>query len=299
MSQKTIRVPSQASSNASRVFDISSFSERDDSERTVAAFTQYALRKASRTTPQPHLWQEGVNCSSSIQGQAEPCILDTSAFGNFTALSNPYLAPLPVGFHTGLVKQLIPRINSTVEWETVSSDSVFNNCVGSPNSFHALYAKPPGTDQDAQKGWSIEICMPGDQSASTWKNTNRRQDFTEELLMDISVMGYDSNSKYHSNSDVHRTREVREIALTGGKFRVTSKTTAGYFELPNYMNGGQAGPIIDGQPDDSEHCGFDCEPQVSTPWTASSPVTTVENGVSWPTAAIYLPCLLTGPCSHC
>jgi hypothetical protein len=211
-------------------------------------------------------------------------------------LSNPYLASLPVGFHTGLVKQLIPRINSTVEWEIISSDNVFINCVGSPNSFHALYAKPPGTEQDAQKGWSIEICMPGDQSALTWKNTNLRQDFTEELLLNISVMGYDSNSIY---SIVHRTRDVRENPLTGGIFRVTSKTTAGYFELPNYMNGGQAGPIIDGQPDDSEHCGFDCEPQVSTPWTSSSPVTTVERGVSRHIAVIYLPCLLTGSCSRC
>jgi hypothetical protein len=292
MSQKTIRVPSQASSNASRVFDISSFSERND-VKTVATFTRYALRKASRTTPQSHLWQEGTNCSSSIQGQAERCIIEPSEFGNFTALSNPYLASLPVGFHSGLIKQFIPRINSTVEWEIVSPDGVFSSCVGSPNSFHALYAKPPGTDQDAQKGWSIEICMPGDQSASSWKNTNDRQDFTEELLMNISAMGYDSNSV------VHRTREVRENALTGGIFRVTSKTTAGYFELPNYMNGGQAGPIIDGQPDDSKHCGVDCEPQVSTPWTNSSTVTTVERGVSRHTAAVYLPCLLTGPCSRC
>ena len=275
MSQKTIRVPYQASSNVSHVFDISSLSGGND-PRTVAA----ALRGASRTTPQPHLWQDGFNCSSSTQGHAERCILEPSEFGNFTALSNPYLAPLPVGFHTGLTKQFIPRINSTVKWEIVSSDDVFTECVGSTSSFHTLHAKPPGTDQDAQKSWSIEICVPGNQSASSWNISNDRQDFTEELLMDISVTGYDSDTY------AYRTRERREIALTGGIFRVTSKTTAGYFELPNYMNGGQAGPIIEGNPDDSEHCGLDCEPQVPTPLTTPSSVMNGEKGVSRPTAVV-------------
>lgn len=49
---------------------------------------------------------------------------------------------------------------------------------------------------------------------------------------------------------------------TGGVFKITADTTTGYFELPNYMNGGQAGPLIDGDPDDDEHCGYDCQRQV-------------------------------------
>jgi len=288
MSQTRIRVPSQrpeSRANASRVFDISSFFKqyRYTSEpESVPALTQNSLRLTSTTTPQPHLWQEAVGCSPSTKSLGEPCIPGPSAFGNFTALSNPYLAPLPVGYHTGVIKQFAPRINSTVKWETVSQDDMLIDCVGSPDSFYAFYAKPSETDQDVQTSWSFEVCMPGDQNVSPWKNTNSRQEFTEELFMNISVTGYES---YYLDGSVYRPREG-DNTLTSGIFRVTSTTTAGYFELPNYMNGGQAGPIIDGEPDDSKHCGVDCRSQDPDPWSTSSPGTTVNTGVSRPTAVI-------------
>lgn len=86
-----------------------------------------------------------------------------------------------------------------------------------------------------------------------WSNTYRRQDFTEVLYLNISVMGYE---------DAGETTQSFDSPTTGGVFKITADTTAGYFELPNYMNGGQAGPLIDGVPDDDDHCGFDCERQV-------------------------------------
>jgi hypothetical protein len=288
MSQTRIRVPSQrpeSRADASRVFDISSFFKqyRYASEpESVPALTQNSLRLTSTTTPQPHLWQEAVDCSPATKSQTEPCTPGPSAFGNFTALSNPYLAPLPVGYHTGVIKQFAPRINSTVKWEIVSPDDVPIDCVESPDSFYAFYAKPSETDQDAQTSWSFEVCMPGDQNVSPWKNTNSRQEFTEELFMNISVTGYES---YYLDGNVYRPREG-DNTLTSGIFRVTSTTTAGYFELPNYLNGGQAGPIIDGEPDDSKHCGVDCRSQDPDPWSTSSPGTTVNTGVSRPTAVI-------------
>jgi hypothetical protein len=299
MSQTMIRVPHQRPellANASRVFDISSFFKQypyASEPGSVAALTQDSLISAYTITPQPHLWQEGIECSHSIKGQTEPCISEPSAFGNLTALSNPYLAPLLVGYHTGVIKQFAPRVNSTVQWEIVSPDDVPADCIGSPDSFHALYTKPSETDQDAQKSWSIEVCMPGTQSVSPWKNTNSRQDFTEELFMIISVMGYES---YYLDGVVYRPREGDDTP-TGGIFRVTSTTTAGYFELPNYMNGGQAGPIIDGEPDDSESCGVDCRSQIPDPYSTSSPGTTVNKGVSGPTTVNSSPLFLTRHCS--
>jgi len=291
MSQTTIRVPLQrpeARANASRVFDISSFfkqypyaSEPD----SVPALTQDLLRSTYTESPQPHLWQEGVDCSPSTKSQTEPCVPEPATFDNFTALSSPYLAPLLVGYHTGVIKQFAPRINSTVKWEVVSPEDVPIDCVGSPDSFYVFYAKPSETDQGAQKSWSFEVCMPGDQNVSPWKNTNSRQEFTEELFMNISVTGYES---YYSDGSVYRPREG-DNNLTSGIFRVTSTTTAGYFELPNYMNGGQAGPIIDGEPDDNENCGIDCRSQDPDPWSASSPNAVVNTGVGRLAAVLSLP----------
>lgn len=260
LSQRTIKVPARYSErrSISRVFDIPNFFEQDANHyqpRSVTNLTRNALKSTFNTTPQPRLWQEGIGCALA-GGRTEQCILEVPTFEDFEDLSNPYLAPLPVGYHTGVIKQFIPRINSTVKWDIVSPDDVSFECAERPDSFHALYASawPPETDQHLPRSWSIEVCMPAYQSVSPWKNTTTRQDFTEELFLNISVIGYELDE------EVHRLRK-REDLVTGGTFRVTSATTAGYFELPNYMNGGQSGPITDGDPDDSEHCGIDCARQ--------------------------------------
>jgi len=219
--------------------------------------TRNALKLTVNTTPQPRLWQEGTGCSASNNSQTEQCVLGTSTLGKLSELSNPYLAGLPIGFNTGLIKQFIPRINSSVKWEPISPELMPVNCSGIPDSFYALYANATTYESlsgPVPRNWSIEICMPANQSESPWSDTYERQDFSEELFLNISVMGYDDDSSY-SEQDI-------DSPSTGGMFRVTSNTTAGYFELPNYMNGGQAGLIIDGDPDDSDHCGFDCRPQV-------------------------------------
>lgn len=68
----------------------------------------------------------------------------------------------------------------------------------------------------------MEICMPLDQRQTPWKNTRARQDFGEELFLNVS----------------------RDAAkLNGSIFRLSLSTVAGYFELPNDMNGALPGPL--------------------------------------------------------
>jgi hypothetical protein len=94
--------------------------------------------------------------------------------------------------------------------------------------------------------------MPGNQSTSPWSNTYNRQDFREVLYLNISVMGYDNEMDLIQSFD---------SPASGGVFRITADTTAGYFELPNYMNGGRVGSLIDGDPDDDDHCDSQCKRQ--------------------------------------
>ena len=84
--------------------------------------------------------------------------------------------------------------------------------------------------------------MPADMTESPWKETRRRQDFSETLYLTLSVTG-----SYGINFG------------PGGYYKITLNTTAGFFELPNYMNGQIPGPLIDGEPE--EYCGHDCESQ--------------------------------------
>lgn len=226
--------------------------------------------------------------------------MNTATLSNVSELSSPFLAQLPVGYHTGLVKQFSLRINSTVTWETIlSPDEIPADCNGGTvNSFYARYA-----NATSDSHWSIEACVPGYQHLSPWKHTYSRQDFTEVLYLNISVVGYgDSGLDYEA--------EGYDFSTIGGIFKITSETTAGYFELPNYMNRGQAGSLIDGDPDNSSNCGFDCEPQVfrfaklapraaSQVSEASSLATVANKGVSAPTVKSYLVLLLIYHHSHC
>lgn len=218
--------------------------------------TRNALKSTTNTTPQPRLWQETTGCSSD-KSASKPCVVEPTTLGNISKLSNPFLAQLPVGFHTGLIKQFIPRINSTVRWEAISPEHMPADCGGLPNSFYSHYANatwPPESKWNlvdgAPRNWSIEACMPGDQSESPWKSSYDRQDFSEQLFLNVSVMGYGDGPP-----------EGPDSPRSGGIFRITSETTAGYFELPNYKNGGEPGPIIEGDPNDASHCGFDCSRQ--------------------------------------
>ncbi|RJE26738.1 hypothetical protein PHISCL_00969 [Aspergillus sclerotialis] len=62
--------------------------------------------------------------------------------------------------------------------------------------------------------------MPANASQPLWKPTRDRQDFSEELFVHTTVGRYEYTVK------------------------ITVDTTAGYFELPNYLNGGNPGPLL-------------------------------------------------------
>lgn len=265
LTQETIKTPKLPRSDRlriSRIVDVpDKFDTTDPNQSSlVTILTRNALKSTSNTTPQPRLWQEDIGCSSSNASRTERCVLETTNLGNFSALSNPFLAQLPIGYHTGVIKQFIPRINSTVRWEPLPREDMPVDCGEMPDSFYVHYANATWPSEASRgyiggqpSNWSIQACMPGNQSLSPWSNSYSRQDFTEELYLNISVMGYED--------DLDPTQSF-DSPNTGGVFKITADTTAGYFELPNYMNGGQAGSLIDGDPDDDDHCGFDCERQV-------------------------------------
>ncbi|KAL4895123.1 hypothetical protein BDV59DRAFT_174484 [Aspergillus ambiguus] len=74
--------------------------------------------------------------------------------------------------------------------------------------------------------------MPADMRRSPWRVTRDRQDFSEELYINITYRG--------PSAIEERPGEY--------VFKITVNTTAGYFELPNYSNGGRAGPLSEKAP---------------------------------------------------
>lgn len=96
------------------------------------------------------------------------------------------------------------------------------------------------------RGYAADICIPYNVSASLWKVQRSRQDFSEELYLNITLVGLE---------------RPLESSFTPGTyaFKATLNTTGGYFELPNYMNGEMPGPLLDDGPE--PHCGQQCPKQ--------------------------------------
>lgn len=65
--------------------------------------------------------------------------------------------------------------------------------------------------------------MPADMRQSPWSSTRDRQDFSEELYVNITYGRVSST----------------EHSLDRYIVKIVVNTTAGYLELPNYSNGGK------------------------------------------------------------
>ena len=220
---------------------------RDDNVVTI--LTRSALTLTTNSDYQPRLWTEAWTCDAlNLTVKANPPWCESGGgitLEDFNALPGAFLAQLPSSYNTGLIKQFLPRFNSSVTREKITANDMPKDCATLPGAFYVRYATLPAnyTVED-NDNWSIEVCMPQNQNTTPWKSTRLRQDFTEEMYLNISVIGYQLGYSSYSRSE-------------GGIFKITSTTTGGYFELPNYMNGGKAGPLSD----PIQNCGNNCYSQ--------------------------------------
>ncbi|KAK2782043.1 hypothetical protein FQN53_000219 [Emmonsiellopsis sp. PD_33] len=204
---------------------------RNYKNNTVEIATRNALRAASISQPQSQLWLgEGeIPCEQSDDPSVDPdCSGNVVTFGNLSALPHPFLAQVPRGFSTGLFRQFVPRINSTAR---VSEASFPPNCGDEPGSLFLHHEN--NSTQSGPYPWSVTLCIPADVSLTPWKLTRDRQDFSEEVYFEI------------------KAKEQGSRAATFA-FKVVLDTTAGYFELPNYMNNETAGPLLEHGPQRGE-----------------------------------------------
>lgn len=212
----------------------------------IPVLARSAMTSTYNTDPQSRLWTGSVvNCnvptseSNIIDPTPESCGLGGITLGNMSLLPDPFLAQLPSGYNTGLIRQFLPRINSSATREVITEADFPPNCDTLPGSFYVNYANVTEFGN-----WSLIACMPANQTQSPWKPVRTRQDFSEELYLNLSVSGFSS---------------IFLNGIQGGLFKITVNTTAGFFELPNYMNGQLPGPLLDDDP--SNYCGLDCASQ--------------------------------------
>lgn len=204
--------------------------------------TRAGLETARYTQVQNQLWQANyTTCETTDMDRTGSCIAGAT-LGSMYTLSDPFLAELPVNFSTGVLRQFSPRINSTDTYETITADEYPGDCHSIFGAFWADYENITKSDNTTL---ALHACMPNNNTLSPWAFTRDRQDFTEELYLNITVLGLSDSTR----------GQINELSFA----KVTVKTTAGYFELPNHMNGGATGPLLATDPFASNAtCGHDC-----------------------------------------
>jgi hypothetical protein len=173
---------------------------------------------------------------------------------NISSLADPFLAPLPSGHNTGLIRQYIPRINSTVTTENITETSFPSGCDVLPGAFYVHYAHMGDyNDTDLAGSWSVVACMAANQSNGPWNAIRNRQDISEQLYLNITINGIVATA-------------------SSALFELTLRSTLGYFELPNYFNEQSPGPLLDIDP------WLNCSSEGTNCWSPQTPQTPLTTG---------------------
>ncbi|OQE47016.1 hypothetical protein PENCOP_c001G08026 [Penicillium coprophilum] len=181
-----------------------------------------ALNKANGNTYQPNLWSNNSGVQFLSLNDMSP---------------QTFYSQVPSGFNTGLIRQFASRVNSTATSELIRESDFPAACSSGyslPGKFYAEYSS--SYSWYSTYSWGVIACMPENMTDSPWRVGRTRQDFSEVLYLNMT------QAKYASGD--YSSHDVGEKAL----YRITVNTTAGFFELPNYMNNGVPGPLIDQDP---------------------------------------------------
>lgn len=136
-----------------------------------------------------------------------------------------YVSNFPQSFNTGVLREHAVRFNSTASCEMVPRSWFPSSCPGTN----------PLAGEFSSRETQNRFCVPGDYTVHPWTIDRDRQDITEELWVD-NYIPYGSQVL---DVESFATSNVKNLTL-----HCVASTTRGYFELPNYHNDGEAGPLL-------------------------------------------------------
>ncbi|KAL4987782.1 hypothetical protein BDW68DRAFT_177535 [Aspergillus falconensis] len=257
LSTETIKIPTKPQ-KISYLLDLTDKARSEADGNSITVMTRNALKIAAITEPQVQLWALVHPVIRFPDDINSPAIYGSLGF----------TMPVPVWETHGATCLSCPihfwrsyRLNSTRAsfdnlrrgsipprgMRNITADEFPANCDRLDGGFFAEYANTTDLRYD-DWFWGVQACMPDDVTQSPWKATRDRQNFSEVLYLNITLRGYYSGA-------------TSDATYYGLKLH----TTAGYFALPNYMNGGVAGPLLDKDPSELL-CNSDCADQGSIPY---------------------------------
>ncbi|CAG8127186.1 unnamed protein product [Penicillium salamii] len=210
----------------------------------IVPMTRKLLESTSANDIPSQLWTKDIDCAET---NSDRCSQSGSKWTDLSTFPDVFWAQLPNNYSTGLIRQYLPRFNSSTQYEFISEKEFPRGCEDTARGLslkhnHTL-VDPAGGRKEDMDYWALHACMPDDQIVSPWKNTRDRQDFGEVLYLNITLS----------------PRIKDGLSVESVYVRVIVNTTAGYFELPNYMNGQTAGSLLEKFPYDT--CDSYCDEQ--------------------------------------
>ncbi|PWY83250.1 hypothetical protein BO94DRAFT_495556 [Aspergillus sclerotioniger CBS 115572] len=172
---------------------------------------------------QPYLWPEHWTSISD----AEAIETGTFLWYDEAFPSEKYfVSALQNGTNTGVLREHALRLNSTSACVTVPASEFPQTCPGD---------RPFVTNLTAPDTLDIRICVPGVYGQTPWTLSRDRQDISEEMWIDVvpQLWEYDIN-QYNFT------------------LRCTTNSTRGYFEISNYRNNDNPGPLLEKWPSQEE-----------------------------------------------
>jgi hypothetical protein len=146
-------------------------------------------------------------------------------------LPDVFVAGLPMGTTTGVLRQHIMRLNSSLSCEEINPHDFPSPCPGD-RPFVMSWEGVIGTD--------VRICVPGNYTAVPWTLSRSRQEHTEEMYIVIKDTNIPSDIEWNSANPPFNT---------SSSIRCTATTTRGDFELGNNWNNNTYGPLLKQWPD--------------------------------------------------
>lgn len=135
-----------------------------------------------------------------------------------------FVAGLQANSTTGVLREHVLRLNSSIQCTNISVESFPSPCPG-----ETLFAVSLRRTNETE----IRVCVPGKIGTFPWTLSRSRQVITEELYLDL-------------RDDIRRGCLIEEPVSTTMKCEAT--TTRGYFELGKKFNNDSHGPLLERWP---------------------------------------------------
>ena len=187
---------------------------------------------------QPYLWPDTTtDWSTFLDG------------GDNNALANTFWAPykfdqnlryfvtaFPNNTNTGVLREHIMRLNSTAQCKAIDETAFPDTCPG-VDPLVVSYSSEVTSSYSRPGNFSIDVCVPGNLSASPWTLSRDRQDITEDIYIKVHV-DYQVYEIWGSSFSANGPPANFTV-------HCMANTTRGYFELPNWSNDFTPGPLLE------------------------------------------------------